>query len=379
MEYAFFIASALVSLLVNARGWFSRRPVRKILVFKLDHLGDVVTATPALSHLRALHPEAEITGVIGPWARPLMKAHPALDRILIYASPEYIRGAPLRVAPNLSTVLRSRSYDLIVGLRDDRASLAYAARSGAGKRVDRGTVRIRMKIKRWAARLGFDPGFIPTHEVETNLCIVGHCEPPGSGVRPSLPIAGQALEWFQRERPGLVGDVETFAVIHPGAASPLRKWPRDRFVQVARWLRDGRGLGVIITGSREEAEETESIAEEVGIGAASVARSSDLEKTVAVISQASALVSVDTGIMHVGTAVGTPVVALIGPQDPRRFGPFGPDHIVLYGGLPCSPCSQKDCERGNPECMEAISPDDVIAALTEILDRLPEGHPPPFS
>ena len=376
MEYLLFIASALVSLLVNTRGVFSRRPVKKILIFKLDHLGDVVTATPALLHLRKFYPEARITGVIGPWAHPLMNTHPALDRILIYASPRYARSAPDEAARVLSSVVPPESYDLIVGLRDDWASLAYAVRSAAGKRVDRGTVRIRAKIKRWTARLGLDSGFIPAHEVETNLCIVGHWKPPDPEVRPFLPVAREALEWFAQEKAGLLGNVDTFAVIHPGAASSLRKWPRDRFVQVARWLRDDRGVGVIITGSPEEAGETESLAEEAGTGVVSVARSCDLEKAVALISQASVLVSVDTGIMHVGTAVGTPVVALVGPQDPRRFGPFGPEHIVLYGGLPCSPCSQKDCERGKPECMEAIAPDDVIAALTRILDRSSPGHSP---
>jgi len=366
VEYALLTASACVSLLVNARGRLGRRAIENILVFKLDHIGDVITATPALSHLRKTYPDARITLVVGPWAVPLLEDHPDIDRLVAYASPRYARGMRPSQGRNLRFLLSDRRYDLIVGLRDDRATLGFSLFAGPCRRVDRGTVRLDRRIRLILHRLKV-VGEVPRlHEVETNLKIVGGSRLSESAC-PHLSVRKDALEWTDREIPGLLGDSTGFVVFHPGAFSPLRFWPHERFAEVARWVRETRGFGVVITGSSDEAGAAETISRMAGPGVVSLAGKTTLPQAVAVISRARAMLSVDTGLMHVATAVGTPVVALVGPEDATRFGPWGPDHVTLSHDFPCSPCDQVRCERGRPECMEAITAQDAIEALEKCL------------
>jgi lipopolysaccharide heptosyltransferase II len=368
MEYVFLIASALVSVIVNARGRFRRGSTQRIVVFKLDHLGDLVTATPALDFLRRQYPSAEITLVVGPWTAPLLEGHEAVDHVIVYASSRFARGMRASLGRNLRFLLPHTRYDLVIGLRDDWSTLEFALSAGTIRRVDRGTVRLRRKFRAIANRLMRRPAPPPMHEVEANLSIVG-ADPWAEPACPHIKIAPEALAWADREIVRLPENSNGYVVFHPGAYSPLRRWPIERFVEVARWVRETRGVGVVITGSADETEGTEAIASKAGPGVLSLAGKTSISRVIAVISRARAMLSVDTGMMHVATAVDTPVVALVGPEDPTRFGPYGPDHTTLYHDFPCSPCDQIHCERKTPECMESITVEEVTAALARSLDR----------
>ncbi|MFH1277261.1 MAG: glycosyltransferase family 9 protein [Candidatus Eisenbacteria bacterium] len=370
MEYLFLVISAFVSLIVNGRGMFRRSRIERVLVFKLDHIGDVVTATPALDHLRDAYPGAEITLVVGPWSAPLIEGHPSVDRLVVHGSRAFARNAPLPSSPSLRTLLPRDRYDLVVGLRDDKDSLAVSLGVGAVHRVDRGTVRIAEKLRRRRGALRTGASSESMHEVETNLRIVGASPPPG-GARPRLFVRKDAEEWAKVLVAGRPEFANGYVVLHPGAHSPLRHWPADRFGLVARWVRKERGLGVVVTGSTEEAGLASNIAAEGGEGVLDLAGKTTLSRAVAMIAGARAMVSVDTGLMHVATAVGTPVVALVGPEDPSRFGPYGPDHLVVDHRYPCSPCDQVHCVRASNECMEAITVAEVIRALSSRLDLRP--------
>ncbi len=367
MEYVILFLSACVSLIVNTAGQFRRRDVERILVFKLDHIGDVVTATPALAHLRRTYPQAKITLVVGPWSVPLLENHPDVDHLIAYASARYARGVRPSPGRNLRFLLAGRRYDLIVGLRDDLSTLGFSLFAGAMRRVDRGTVRLRWKLRSIAHRLSLGPEATPLHEVETNLRIVGGTHSAES--RTHLEVREDALEWVDREIPGLLGNKQGFVVFHPGAFSPMRYWPHERFAEAARRVRDTRALGVLITGSSDEETACEAIAAKAGPGVVSLAGKTTLPQAVALIARARAMLSVDTGMMHIATAVGTPVVALVGPEDPGRFGPHGPGHEILYHHFDCSPCNQVRCERGRPECMEAITVEEVVEALARCLTK----------
>lgn len=366
MEYLFLTVSAFVSLMVNGGGLFRRKTVERILVFKLDHLGDIVTATPAMAYLRRAYPGAEITMVVGSWVAEILADHPAADRFIVYESPRFDRGDRGSGKARLRAVLPASRYDLVIGLRDDWASLLVSLRVGAFRRRDRGTVRLKRKFNRVFGVCGGRTGSLSLHEVETNLMVAGG-DPARDTELPSLPVKGPDRDWVSRELVAGRLNGREYVVLHPGAYSPLRFWPAERFARVARWILGTRRYEVVITGSAAEGRLAAEIAGQAGKGVHSLAGETSLSRAVAVIAGARAMVSLDTGVMHVATAVGTPVVALIGPEDPSRFGPFGPDHAVLYHRLPCSPCDQVNCVRPSPECMESITVEEVIEALAGIL------------
>lgn len=159
-------------------------------------------------------------------------------------------------------------------------------------------------------------------------------------------------------------------VIFPGASIFERQWGADRFREVALSLRS-KGLGIVVVGGREDCATGDHIcADGVGIN---LAGKTTLAETAAVIKSSSLLISGDSGILHIGVALGKPTVSLFGPGIAAKWAPRGDRHIVLNKGLDCSPCTKfgttPPCPYG-VRCMSEIMASDVIHAVERLL--LPE-------
>lgn len=375
MEYVFLAVSALVSAVMNAVAPLKSEGAARIVVFKLDHIGDLVTATPALSLLRKRHPGAEITLVVGSWCGELARVGVDCDVVVLHDSPTFDRtGARSgRVGrASLAASLGHRSFDVAFGLRDDKASLLFCLLGGARRRHDRGTVRMLHALSRFRSALTGrgDPG--PLHEIETNLRAVGARGHEASVRPPSLRVPEDARRRVN-EGPLAGWDIREarLVTVQPGAVWEHRRWPRARYADLVRWLVVERGAAVAITGSKEERE----LAGEVALNherCRVLAGELGVPEMAALLSRSDLYVGSETGMMHVASSVGTPVVALFGPGDPRRFGPVGQGHTVLYHRFECSPCPQRRCDREG-RCMDAITLDEVTRAVAAALDRAGEG------
>jgi heptosyltransferase-1 len=146
-------------------------------------------------------------------------------------------------------------------------------------------------------------------------------------------------------------------------------WPLASWVELAKLLA-AQGLRLAITGSKEDRQVGRFIAKRAGLGAglADLAGRTGLKDLAALLSLARAVVSTDTGVMHLAAALGAPVVALFGPTAPWRTGPFGPGHRVLTAGVECSPCFERFCAEAR--CMEQITPQQAAeAALALVAER----------
>ncbi|MBC8228349.1 hypothetical protein H8E77_02225, partial [bacterium] len=144
----------LTSFLVNRLFYRKRLPspsdIKRILIVKLDHIGDVLLATPTITNLRLHYPHAHITLLVGSWSKQVIECNPHLDEILCYDSPFFRRsnrGATLKDAMQMLQRLKSERYDLIVELRGDFLTLALAMLKGGKYQLDRSTQRVLKKLK----------------------------------------------------------------------------------------------------------------------------------------------------------------------------------------------------------------------------------------
>jgi heptosyltransferase-2 len=158
--------------------------------------------------------------------------------------------------------------------------------------------------------------------------------------------------------------------VAPGAAHATKRWPVEHWRQLVHRVAT-RGIQVVIVGSVEDAAVAAAIGQGSGSGVANVAGRFGLQSTGALLRRSAAVVSGDTGVMHMATAVGTPIIALFGPTV-RAFGffPYADRAQVLELGLPCRPCSSKGgprCPLGHHLCLRSISPDAVYQALGRTL------------
>lgn len=166
-----------------------------------------------------------------------------------------------------------------------------------------------------------------------------------------------------------------FMVIFPGASIPERQWGSERFREVAQYIRN-MGMGVVVVGGRQDRATGDRIcANGVGIN---LAGKTTLAETAAIIDRSALLISGDSGILHIGVALGKPTVSLFGPGIAAKWAPRGEGHIVLNRNLSCSPCTKFGTTPPCPHsvrCMTEITASDVVAAVERLLS--PESRHSP--
>jgi ADP-heptose:LPS heptosyltransferase len=311
-------------------------PVRAtVLTLRALNLGDFLTSVPALRALRERFPDHEHVLAAPAWLEPLVRLSGAVDRMLPVDGLEPLRwaGPPPAVGVNLHG--RGPESHRVLMASDPGRLVAFAnravpeSRSGPVWRPDE------HEVVRWC-RLLVESG-IPADPGRLDL------RPP-PGVEP--------------------GSRDLLTIIHPGAASPARRWPPSRWAEVARAER-AAGRAVIVTGSQRETSLARAVVDLAGLpDGANVAGRTGLLALAALVSQAGRVLCGDTGIAHLATAFGTPSVVLFGPVPPAEWGPPSarPQHVALWAG-----------ERGDPHGSQVdpgllrIQASDVVRA-TESLD-----------
>ena len=159
----------------------------------------------------------------------------------------------------------------------------------------------------------------------------------------------------------------TFALINPGAAWPNKRWPPARFGEVAAFLHDVRGLSSLVLWGPGEQALAQSVVEG-STGAARLAPATEIPDLVELSRAASLIVSGDTGPLHIAAAVGTPAVAIFGPTDPQRNGPWSEHDVVLSRYETCGCHYDRRCHQ-RTWCLERVSVAEVTAAIQQRLPR----------
>jgi 3-deoxy-D-manno-octulosonic-acid transferase/heptosyltransferase-1 len=383
-----------------------------ILIVKLSAIGDVIHTLPSLAALRRCHPDAEITWVVEEAAADLLAGNPDLNRVIVSGRKRWLRelkrgeiAQPLREMLSLFKEIRRRPYDLVIDFHGLLKSAAIVLISG-GKRklgydslqegsglfysekipedlgkhaVDRYLDFVRYLVRgresRNAACLEGPPEFTITIGEEERRRVAELLDEhapwlPASGEMHPLPPVAHPLPAKDRPETKTAAaeeerhkDVPCFVAFNPVAFWETKLWEDQKFAELGDRLRAELGVGIVLTGG--EAGPLERIRGRMRTEAVNLGGRTTLRELACLYRKAALLVTTDSGPMHLAAAMGTPVVALFGPTDPARTGPYGPGHRVIRGALPCVPCLRKRCDA--PRCMTEISVEEVFDAVREML------------
>jgi heptosyltransferase-1 len=267
--------------------------------------------------------------------------------------------------------LRHGRYDIALDLQGLMKSAVFARASGALRVAGFSIWHLREKGARpFYSETGGGAPDAAEHVIQKNLQllrVVGIDAP-----RVEFPLAEVSSRAVDAVRAGL--GAAPFALLNPGAAWPNKQWPPARFGEVAAFLRDVRGLAsVVLWGPGEEAVANAVIASSQG--AARQAPPTAIADLVALSRAASLVVSGDTGPLHIAAAVGTPAVAIFGPTDPARNGPWSALDVTVSRYDRCGCHYERTC-RQSSWCLQGITVAEVTAAIQQRLGRGPSGHAP---
>jgi ADP-heptose:LPS heptosyltransferase len=329
-----------------------------------NHLGDFVMALPAL----AAAPDAHV--VVIRWLVPLARLLPRSGSVI-----PLDRGAR-GLADAAAAVRRLRPARGT--LLPPSFSSALLFRLGGARRI-RGvaTDRRRLLLDDVVPRSRLSG----RHRTDLYLELVTG-EPPSDGAPVPVPAldvpATLRVAWrdvLDGDSPASWSEDAPLAGIFPGSNASSRRWEPARFAETARRLA-GHGVRVVVFGGAGEAELTKAVAGAAGLD---MGGRTDLPLLAAALESCDLLITNDSGPMHLAAAVGTPVLDITGPADPRQTAPRGDGHRILQRlDLPCVPCVRNDCPRSGPgyilpsadrECMMLIDSGEVFEAALAMLGR----------
>jgi predicted lipopolysaccharide heptosyltransferase III len=330
---------------------------RHILAIKLRYLGDVLLATPTLHALKTAYPHARLSVLVNRGTEDILRANPDVDEIILLD-----RGSIVQQS-RFVWKIRRRGFDTVVDLTDgDRAAFLTWA-SGAAVRIGYNAEQ------RWTGRCYSTvvSGAADSHRIERDLAAL---VPLGVVAEQRVPRMWLTSE-DDAKAERLVQDLgispdRPWVVLQPGARYWFKAWPVERFAELADRLSDRFGCQVLVGGSRQETALTESVVARAKSPLLSIAGRSDVRTLAALVKRSTLFVGNDTGAMHIAAAMGTPVVALFGPSNPREWGPRGGPAAVVYKGLDCRICFHPTCRRGEENCMRLITVDEVWAACLRL-------------
>jgi lipopolysaccharide heptosyltransferase II len=381
-------------LLLGAVGWVSRDrvhhqalqlgdpAVRRILVVRVDLIGDVVLSLPAVRALRRAYPDAEIDMLVLHSTAPILDGERDVVARVITFDPHVwrrpsavLKPGAWRDAVKLLRTLRSARYDLAVSISGDigsiltrlsgaRRSVGYAAEAYAHFLTDPlpgGRYRTHQHEVRYVLALAERAGCIVTPADEELLL----------HVTPDAHTSACELLCSARAAMGARGPV---VAMHLGARNgQAKRWPPEHFAALADQLVDELDALVVLTGAPNEAPLAEAVVRRAQRPVVDLVGSTSIPELVALLAESEVLVTGDSGPMHIACAVSTPVVALHGPTDPALSGPTARDALVLRHRLWCAPCydasATAECRFGNPVCMKDLRPALVLDAVRRQLRR----------
>lgn len=340
---------------------------KRLLVVRLDRIGDVVLSTPVLTVLRRRFPHLFLAMMVRPPCLELVRGHPDVDEVIEYDKEGLHHG----VAATLRFARRLRTYDFDTALILHPTNRSHWIARLAGIPV----------------RIGYDrkAAWLLTHRVPHRkqegaqheaaytlepLALFGITPPPP---QPVIPVREEAVARVTQllTQAGVAPEAALVAV-HPSASCVSKRWMPERFAQVADRLITERGVAVCVVAGREDASVARQMVQAMRQPAVNFAGGLSIGELAALLARCRLLLSNDSGPVHIAAAVGTPVVDIFGRNQrglsPLRWGPLGEGHVVLHKEVGCVTCLAHHCDI-QFLCLTSLETAEVYQAAAAVLDR----------
>jgi heptosyltransferase-2 len=330
---------------------------QSVLVVGPSWIGDMVMAQSLFIDLRRRDPRVRIDVVAPSWSRSILARMPEVRHAIEVGVRHGQLGLMLR--RRVGRNLRSRRYDRAIVLpRSLKAALVpYFAgiplRTGYRGEARYGLINDMRRL---------DRSLLP--QTVQRFVALGNPEDPA--LPPHTPQPRLTIDEANRRRVieslGLLLDQPIVALVPGAQYGPSRRWPAERFGELASRL-EREGFRIWIFGGEADRDAGREILARCGDGAQDLTGQTQLEDVVDLISLAQTVVTNDTGLMHVASAAGARIVAVYGATTPECTPPLTENKRVIYRAVDCSPCPARRCPFGHYRCLREIEPAEVLEAV----------------
>lgn len=347
---------------------------RNLLCVRLDTIGDVLMTTPAIRAFKHARPRRRITLLTSPVGASVASMVPEIDDVIAYDAPWMKSSPPLPDGQQefeMAARLAAHRFDAAAIFTVYSQSPLPAAMllhlAGVPLRLAHCRENPYQLLTDWVREP--EPERFVRHEVRRHLDLAATVgattDDDGLSLRVPAWARVRIATWLAEsglnlERP--------WGVVHPGATAPSRRYPPHLFAAAVRELVEDRGWQIVFTGQESEAPLVEQVRSDAGVDTWSTAGALSLPELAALLEQTPLLIANNTGVVHIGAAVGTPVVDLYALTNPQHT-PWGVPSRVLYHDVPCKYCYSSRCPEGHHACLAQVPSGAVVEAASSLLDE----------
>ena len=339
----------------------------EILIVKLSAIGDVMHTLPALDALHHQFPESTINWVVEEKASDIIKDHPYLEKVIISKRKRWLKDLKkpslwypaLREIMGFIRELRAKKYDVVIDFQGLLKSgiLVFLSRGkrkmGYSNAREMSSFFLNEKVPFYS---------LDKHAVERNINLVRYLGAKPDDIKFPVIVAEEdrkKIDSFISVH-GLSASKPLIA-IHSQAGWATKRWGPLKMARLADTLVELHAAQIVFTGGSDEILSIEAIMSQMQHLSVNAAGETSLKELACLLSLSRLMITVDSGPMHIASAMGTPTVVLFGPTAPWRTGPYFNNAIIIRKQLSCSPCFKRECD--SRSCMEEISIDEVLTAV----------------
>ena len=290
-------------------------------------------------------PESDITVMVGERPKEILENNPRIKRLIVFD-----KRSGLKEKINLFFELKKEKFDIVVDLRNSFFGMFLPAKVKASS-----LQQIPKEIKHMKERHLFRI---------KNLGFAISPEAP----KKSLQIKPQAEDYIKRVlSDNNIRETDKIALISPGARSHIKRWSGDKFLELIHALSQDFKLKIVLAGDNEDASITGYIAENSKVGVVDLAGKTSIMQLAALIKKSACVITNDSALLHLASYINVPVVAVFGPTNEDKYGPWAEQSVIVKKDIFCRPCEKAQCRYLNLKCMQLIGVQDVLRQVRNIL------------
>lgn len=356
---------------------------RRLLLVRLDNLGDVLVTTPAFRAVRHSLPEVRLTLLCSPVGAQVGRLNRDIDEVMEYEAPWMDPWSQLAQDPSREQALirhiaagRFDGAIIFTSFRQSSLPAAYMCYLAgiphrAAASVDGSGSLLTTRIKHQSDSSGSFP-----HEVQRSLDLVGALGMTTDDLSLELHVSPEVQAYADDLVASVRAQEAPVVVVHPGCSMPARTYAWEGYADICRGLVRNLGARVLLTGSAAERDLVARVQDRSGLSedkARSLAGDLSIELLAGIIGASDLIVTNNTGPAHIAAAVGTPVLTLFAlTNPPDQWAPWQVPYRQLFHDVPCRTCYSRICPFSH-ECLALVSPNQVVEAAASLLSALGQG------
>jgi len=340
--------------------------MQSILVIAPNWIGDAVSTQPLLANLKVLYPNSKIDILASHWVAPIYRACSEVHEV-IEAKFEH-KKLQWNIRKQLAKEIEAKNYQACFVLPNSFKSALIPWLANIPFRIGyRGEMRFGLINSALDNPSKVNRPPMVEHYLALSELLKDDGSPPFAKLVPRLNVSTSATQSVENKLQNANISDDFIYVMCPGAEyGPTKRWPTEHFAALAQKLiAENPSIQIVILGSKSDhvlaqeitsqVKQTDKIHNWCG--------NTSLDEAIALIGMSKAVISNDSGLMHIAAALETPQVAIFGSSDPAHTPPLSNKAKVIWLNMPCSPCHKRICPLGHLRCLKDILPEQVLATL----------------